>query len=87
MSRRLLGFLLIVSVALLVARVKEFTPPRAFHAKTYPAHEAHEDEGFAIAADPYDLPDKAAPVLSIDFQKDNLLPINIIFSNDNEEPV
>jgi hypothetical protein len=76
---------LLLSVAWAKERV--FTLPRAFHAKTYPAHDAHEDEKFSIAADPYDMPDKAAAVFTTDFRKDELMPIHVIFSNDSNEAV
>ena len=69
------------------AKERVFTLPRAFHAKTYPAHDAHEDERFSIAADPYDMPDKAAKVFTTDFRKDELMPIHVIFSNDSNEAV
>lgn len=80
---------LLVLLLVLGAWAKEriFTLPRAFHAKTYPAHDAHDGEKFAIAADPYDMPDKAAAVFTIDFRKEQLVPIHVIFSNDGDEPV
>src|SRR4051794_31053080 len=37
---------------------KVFSFPRAYHPKTYPAFETHEDEKRSIAADPYDMPEK-----------------------------
>ncbi len=60
--------------------------PRAFHAKTYPAHEAHEMEKVAIAADPYDLPDKAS-VFVTPYRKSGILPVHVILSNDGKQPV
>jgi hypothetical protein len=69
------------------AKERIFSLPRAFHAKTYPAHDAHLEEQFSIAADPYDMPDKAAAVFTIDFRKEQLMPIHMIFSNDSNEAV
>lgn len=61
--------------------------PRAFHAKTYPAHESHEMEKFAIAVDPYDTADKTAGVFSIDFRPEGLLPVLLVLSNDNDDAI
>ncbi len=60
--------------------------PQAFHAKTYPAHEAHEMEKLSIAADPYDMPDKAA-IFVTPYRKAGILPVHLIFSNDGKQPV
>ncbi len=60
--------------------------PRAFHAKTYPAHETHTMEEFSIAADPYDLADKAA-IFVTPYRKQGILPVHLIFSNDGKQPV
>lgn len=61
--------------------------PRAFHAKTYPANDAHTNEQFAVAADPYDLPDKAGAAFTVNYLREGLLPIHVIFSNDSEKAV
>ncbi|MGH9602787.1 MAG: hypothetical protein ACRD24_10410 [Terriglobales bacterium] len=60
--------------------------PKAYHAKTYPAHEAHEMEKLSIAADPYDMPDKAA-VFVTPYLKEGILPVHLILSNDGKQPV
>ncbi|MCI0403379.1 MAG: hypothetical protein L0212_07640 [Acidobacteria bacterium] len=60
--------------------------PRAYHAKTYPAHEAHEKEKLTIAADPYDMADKAA-VFVTPYRKEGILPVHLILSNDGKQPV
>ena len=57
--------------------------PKAYHAKTYPAHDAHEQEKLAIAADPYDLPDKAG-VFAVNYRKEGFLPVHFILSNDGD---
>ena len=69
------------------ARDRIFTAPRAFHAKTYPARDVHEDEKFSIAADPYDMPDKTAAIFVVDYRANRLLPVQVIFSNDGGEVV
>jgi hypothetical protein len=70
----------------LAAKTREFSMPRAFHAKTYPARDTHDDEKFTVAADPYDLQEKTAPVFAVDYLKEGLLPIQVIFSNDADSP-
>lgn len=70
-----------------LAKDPVFTMPRAFHAKTYPAHESHEMEKLAIAVDPYDTADKTAGVFTTDFREEGLLPILLILSNDNHQAV
>jgi len=66
---------------------KVFSSPRAFHAKTYPAHETHDDEKVSIAADPYDMPEKTVGVFTVNYKNEGLLPIFLIFSNDGDGAV
>ncbi len=68
------------------AETRPFVPPKAFHAKTYPAFDAHEDEKFSVAADPYDMPDKAA-IFKVHYREEGFLPIRVIFSNDSDKTV
>ena len=63
-----------------------FNPPPAAHAKTYPAHEAHNDEKVSIAIDPFDLPDKAK-IFKINYQEKGFLPVRVIISNDSETAI
>jgi hypothetical protein len=65
---------------------KDFTKPAAQPAKTYPAHDDHTDEKVAIAADPYDAPDKAK-LFSVNFHEHGLLPIFFVVTNDGPEPI
>src|SRR3954468_18082833 len=63
-SRRRTGLMLILLLAVLAfAKNDPQPPPKAFHAKTYPAVDTHSDEKVAIAADPYDMPDKTVFML------------------------
>ena len=82
---RIVGMIALLTLAL-AAKTREFTMPRAFHAKTYPARDAHDDEKFTIAADPYDVEDKEAPVFAVNYTREGLLPIHVIFSNDSDAP-
>ncbi len=83
----LIGLCLWVVSTPVLAKDPVFTMPRAFHAKTYPAHESHEMEKLAIAVDPYDTVDKTAGVFSIDYRPEGLLPVLLILSNDNNHAI
>jgi hypothetical protein len=65
---------------------KSFVRPVARAAINYPAHDFHRDEKVAIAADPYDTPEKAK-IFTIDFAAHGLLPIFFIVTNDGDQPV
>ncbi|MHB8216148.1 MAG: hypothetical protein ACYDDS_08725 [Candidatus Sulfotelmatobacter sp.] len=65
---------------------KDFVKPAARPAKTYAAHDDHSDEEVAIAADPYDTPDKAK-IFSINFREHGFLPIFFIVTNDGAQPI
>ena len=73
--------------ASVAAKDKIFTMPRAFHAKTYPARDAHEDEKVALAIDPYDLPDKEYTVFKVDYLAKSVLPVHFILSNDGDKSI
>jgi hypothetical protein len=67
---------------------KEAAPPlpKATHAKTYPAVDAHTDEKVAIAADPFDMADKTA-FMQVPYKDNDILPIRVIISNDSDAPL
>jgi hypothetical protein len=65
---------------------KDFVKPSAQPARTYPAHDDHTNEKVAIAADPYDSPEKAK-IFSVNFQGHGLLPIFFIVTNDGDQPI
>jgi hypothetical protein len=65
---------------------KNFVKPTARTAINYPAHDFHRDEQTAIAADPYDAPDKAK-IFSVDFAAHGLLPIFFVVTNDGDQPI
>src|SRR3954466_3166828 len=74
-------------VTMPAAKDKEFVMPRAFHANTYPAHDAHTDEKFSVAADPYDMPDKQNSAFSTDYKERGVMPVLMVLSNDGDDPV
>jgi hypothetical protein len=65
---------------------KNFVKPVAKTAINYPAHDFHRDEKVAIAADPYDTPEKAN-IFSVDFAAHGFLPVFFIVTNDSDQPV
>ncbi len=65
---------------------KNFVKPAPKTAINYPAHDFHRDEKVAIAADPYDTPEKAK-LFSVDFEQHGYLPIFFIVTNDGDQPV
>ena len=79
------AILLLILVAHAFA-AKDFVKPMARPAATYPAHDAHSDEGTTVAVDPYDMPDKAQ-IFSVDYHEEGLLPIFVIITNDTDQPI
>jgi hypothetical protein len=65
---------------------KDFVKPVAKTAINYPAHDFHRDSNVAIAADPYDTPEKAK-IFSVDFAAHGFLPVFFIVTNDGDQPV
>lgn len=65
---------------------KNFVKPVARSAVNYPAHDFHRDSQVAIAADPYDTPEKAK-IFSVDFAAHGFLPVFFVVTNDGDQPV
>jgi hypothetical protein len=65
---------------------KDFVKPAAQPATTYPAHDEHPSEKVAIAADPYDTPEKTK-IFSVDFREHGYLPVFFVVTNDGEQPI
>jgi hypothetical protein len=84
--RRSLVVLCAVATFAVCLAAKDFVKPAAQPAKSYPAHDDHSDEKVAIAADPYDAPDKAK-IFSVDFHDHGFLPIFFVVSNDGGQPI
>ena len=82
-ARRTLALVLLAVAVLAYAKDKEPPPPKAFHARTYPALDAHSDEQVFIAADPFDMADKTA-FMQVPYAQHDILPVRIIISNDSD---
>ena len=78
--------LCVVALFALCLAAKDFVRPSAHPANTYPAHDDHTDEKVAIAADPYDTPDKAK-IFSVNFHEHGFLPIFFVVTNDGNQPI
>mgnify|MGYP005810101759 CR=1 FL=1 len=83
-SRLSLAVVLLLAIAAFAA--KEFLMPKVYPAKTYPAHDDHPMEKFAIAADPYDIADKAS-IFTIKYGENGMLPVLVVFTNYGDQPV
>jgi hypothetical protein len=87
MHRRIvLSIAMILACAALLWAAKEFQMPRAENARTYPAHDEHPKEKVTVAADPYDMPDKAS-IFTAKYNDHDLLPVYVIITNDGDQPV
>lgn len=86
--RLLVGGALFAAAGLspLLGKSKPFIKPVAEPAKTYPAHDEHTDEKVAIAADPYDTPEKAK-IFSVNFVQHGFLPVFLVVTNEGDQPV
>jgi hypothetical protein len=80
--------LVLVAIGVLVVCVaaKDFVKPAAQPARTYPAHDDHATEKVAIAADPYDTPEKSK-IFSVDFREHGYLPVFFVVTNDGDQPI
>lgn len=78
--------LIALGLSTVAVAAKDFVKPAAQAAKTYPAHDEHPLEKVAIAADPYDTPEKAG-IFSVKFKEYGFLPVFFVVTNDGSLPV
>ena len=81
-----LALLAIAFAASSFADDKPFAMPAAQAAQTYPAHDANTQEKAAIAADPYDTPQKNS-IFRQDYFGQELLPVFVVITNDGDAPL
>jgi hypothetical protein len=79
------ALLLACPLWLLRARA-EHAPPPAKAATSYPAFDMHPAEQVAIAADPYNTPDKAS-IFRVKYLQYGFMPIRIIVTNNGDKPI
>jgi hypothetical protein len=86
-SRVLLSIILIAalsSVALWAS--KEFTPPKADNANTYPCKDVHPNEKLTVAVDLYNTAPKN-DIFITRYSEEGILPVLLIITNDGDQPV
>jgi hypothetical protein len=86
-SRIALSIVLLIafaSVALWAA--KEFVPPKAANASTYPCKDAHPNEKVTVAVDLYNAPPKN-DIFITHYAEEGILPVLLIITNDGDQPV
>jgi len=72
-----------------IAQAKEektYVAPPTAHARTYAAHEEDPPDKVTVAIDPYDNSAKAN-IFTVDYLKYGLLPVQLIISNDGDQPI
>ncbi|HEY0565300.1 MAG TPA: hypothetical protein VGC88_06930 [Terriglobales bacterium] len=74
----------LLMMALLAA--KDFAPPPAKPAATYPAHETHSNEHVTVAIDPYDTPQKLEGA-KVKYLEHGILPVRLIVTNEGDTPI
>ena len=84
--RSALNAIAVILLCAVALASKDFVKPAAHPAKTYPAHDEHTNEAVAVAADPYDLADKAQ-IFSVHWSQEGYLPIFLVITNDGDQPV
>jgi len=88
LSRRVPLFIvaLVAFSSVLLWAAKEFIPPRAANANTYPSKDAHPNEKVTVALDVYN----AAPkddIFITHYNQEGILPILLIITNDSDRPI
>lgn len=91
LSRRVRLLLLIgLAVALfplsLLAKDKDFVPPRAENANTYPCKDAHPTEKVTAAIDLYNTSPKDN-IFITPYNQEGILPVFLVISNDGDQPI
>jgi hypothetical protein len=79
-----IAIFLALATTLLFCGDKRFSPPPAAHARTYPLHDAHEDEKVTVAVDPYDAPEKAS-IFKTNYHDHGFFVVRLIVSNDSDK--
>ncbi len=70
----------------LVAKDKDFVPPRAENANTYPSKDAHPAEKVTAAIDLYNTSPKDN-IFITPYNQEGILPVFLIISNDGDQPI
>ena len=83
----LLSLILIVAFSSVVLWAsKEFAPPKAENANTYPSKDAHPNEKVTVAIDLYNTAPKDN-IFITHYNEEGILPVLLIITNDGDQPV
>ncbi len=85
-SLRHLGVFCLFSIAVISVARAESDPPPVKDATAYPAVDFHSKEQVAIAAEPFDTPEKCK-LFQVDYLKYHFLPIRIVVTNTGDHPI
>jgi len=85
-ARNLAALFCVILVSVLCLAKKEFVLPAAQPAKNYPARDDQSNDKLAVAADPYDMPDKAS-IFSVRYGDVGFLPIFLVITNDRDQAI
>lgn len=81
MRRTLLALALLLALAV----AKDFTPPPARPASSYPLHETHDSDRLTLAVDPFSEAQMAEA--KVKYQQHDLAPLRLIITNDSDAPI
>lgn len=76
--------LVLVSLALWAG--KDFVPPHAENANSYPCKDVHPNEKVAVAIDLYNAPPKSDIFLT-PYNQEDTLPVLLVVTNDGDQPI
>ena len=65
---------------------KEFVPPKAENANTYPSKDAHTNEKVTVAVDVYNSAPKD-DIFITHYSQEGILPIFLVITNDSDQPI
>jgi hypothetical protein len=82
----LIGLAVTFSSLVLIAKDKDFVPPRAENANTYPSKDAHPTEKLTAAIDLYNSSPKDN-IFITPYNQEGILPVFLIISNDGDQPI
>lgn len=86
-SRALLPIVLILAFSSVVLWAsKEFVPPKAENASTYPCKDAHPNEKVTVAVDLYNMAPKD-DIFITHYNEEGILPVLLVVTNDGDQPV
>ena len=85
--RVLLSIVLVVALSSAVLwAAKEFVPPKAANANTYPSKDAHPNEKVTAAVDVYNTAPKD-DIFITHYSEEGILPVLLIITNDGDQPI